>query len=113
MSKVATMFPIADVTTAEMAFGGDTDKLMPAMKDIPKQFRSHNGTKWNRLASDWFFSGVENLSLQPRDGVDTQKALRHIRAILISFAPKHEHKEAGIAYLLDQWFSDGTWDRAK
>ena len=27
-----------------------------------------------------------------------------IAAILASFEPKHEHKEAGAAYLLSQWF---------
>ena len=110
---MTTMFPIADVTDVDMAFGGTISTLMPTYKDLPEQFRRHNGTKWHQLVSDWLFSGVKDLKLTTRPGVDERKALRHIRAILVSFEPKHEHKEGGIAYLLDQWFSDGTWDRAK
>jgi len=40
----------------------------------------------------------------PNDGIDQNKALRHIKAILGSFEPKHEHKEAAAAYLLSLWF---------
>ena len=116
MSKSTTeMFPIADISDIDMAFGGagNMDKLMPPYKDIPAQFKQHNGTQWNRLAGEWFFCGVKNLNLTPREGVDQRKALRHIKTILTSFEPKHEHKEAGVAFLLDQWFSAGTWERAK
>lgn len=111
--KTASMFQAVDVSDLELAFGGDMSKLMPPYVDIPAQFKKPRGTKWNELASDWFFSGVKNLQLTPREGVDKQKALRHIAAILRSFQPKHEHKEASVAYLLEQWFSDGTWERAK
>jgi hypothetical protein len=108
------MWPVAEITNLDLAFGGgDIKKLMPLYADIPAEFKRHHGTKWNRLTSDWFFCGVKNLDLKPRDGVETSKALRHIKAILSSFEPKHEHKEAGVAFLLDQWFSDGTWERAK
>jgi hypothetical protein len=37
--------------------------------------------------------------------VDTNKALAHIQCIMMSFEPKHEHKTAGVAFLLDEWFS--------
>ena len=107
------MFPISDVDPVTMAFGAvDTSKLMPPYADIPQEFK-HGSGKWNRLMSDWFYCGVKNMVLTPREGVDQVKALRHIKSILASFEPKHEHKEAGVAYLLDQWFSDGTWERAK
>jgi hypothetical protein len=112
--KTAAMFPIVDVDDVALAFGAsDMTAMLPPYTDIPTQFKRHDGTKWNRLAQDWFFSGVKGLQLKPRPGVDEKKALRHISAILRSFEPKHEHKEAGVAFLLDQWFTDGTWQRAK
>jgi hypothetical protein len=47
--------------------------------------------------------------IKPKEGVDVDKALRHIQAIMRSYQPKHEHKEAAVAYLLSQWFDDVTW----
>lgn len=42
--------------------------------------------------------------LTARPGVDRDKALVAIKAALGSFEPKHEHKEAGCAFLLHEWF---------
>ena len=42
---------------------------------------------------------------------DTNKAIRHLKAILVSYDPKHEHKEAGVAFLLSEWFEDVTYIR--
>jgi hypothetical protein len=42
--------------------------------------------------------------LTPREGVDKHKALAAIKAIIGSFAPKHEHKTSGCGYLLSEWF---------
>jgi hypothetical protein len=41
----------------------------------------------------------------PREGVDPEKAFRAIKATLGSFAPKHQHKEAAVAYMLSCWFA--------
>ena len=107
-----TVFPIAEVFDLDIAFPANVSHLMPAYEDIPREFK-HGSGKWNRLVSDWFFCGLKNLQLVPKDGTDQTKALRHIKAIIGSFEPKHEHKEAACAYLLSQWFSDATWERAK
>ncbi|PZM62587.1 hypothetical protein [Paenibacillus dendritiformis] len=93
------------VTDLEMAFGGDMKKLLPAMSEIPEEFTSL-GSKWCKLISDWFYIGLSELKAQPREGIDTQEAFRHIRAILGSFEPKHEHKIACCAYLMSLWFED-------
>lgn len=106
------MIAIQDVDDLSMAFGGDTHKLLPPWKDIPEQFKAGH-TEWNSLVSAWFFGGLKNLKLTPKAGVDTAKALRHIKAVIVSFEPKHEHKEAGCAYLLSEWFTDATWESAK
>jgi len=42
--------------------------------------------------------------LKSKPGIDRKAAIRHIKAIMASYAPKHEHKEAGCAYLFALWF---------
>ena len=106
------MYKISDINDAEMAFGArDILKIMPDYKSIPDEFKNFNSkNKWIRLCSDMFFLGVKNIKMTPRTGVDSDKAFRHVRSIMVSYAPKHEHKAAACAYLFDQWFSDATWE---
>lgn len=99
------MFPIADIDNATLAFPASVRHLMPPQEDIPDEFK-YGATRWNKLFSDWFFSGLSSLELTPKEGVDKDKAMRHIRTIMGSFEPKHEHKEAAVAYLLNEWFAD-------
>ena len=100
------MFKIIDVSDLDVAFGGKIKELMPRMEDIPKEFKTGR-TKWNKITSRWFFAGLsKNTVFSPKEGVDTRKALKHVSAILGSFEPKHEHKEAGVAFLLSEWFED-------
>lgn len=98
------MTPIPELDGADVAFGNI--KHLPPYDVIPDEFkRLHH--PYVEFVSGWFFSGMkqEDLArLVPRDGVDKNKALRAIKAALASFEPAHEHKEAGCAYLLDQWF---------
>lgn len=98
--------PVDDI---EMAFGGEVNKLLPPYEAIPEQFKRFQGTKWNRLFSAWFFRGLESYCLLPKEGIDESAALRHIRAVMASWEPKHEHKEAGVAYLFSLWFEDAEW----
>ena len=59
------------------------------------------------MVSRWFFSGLpKETRFVPKTGIDEAAAKAHLRAILASFEPKHEHKEAGCAYLLSKWFED-------
>jgi hypothetical protein len=87
---------------------------MPAYSEIAKEYDRNN--KWgNHLFNDWFFCGIKSVDgLVPREGIDKTKALRQIRAVMGSYEPKHEHKEAACAFLFDKWF-DGKkskWERA-
>lgn len=107
------MYPIAELTGIDAAFGPRNLKaIMPAMEAIPDEFKRRN-TEWNKLVSAWFFCGLKSLELTPKEGVDQSKALLHVKAIMVSFEPKHEHKEAACAYLLSQWFTDPKWEAAK
>ena len=97
------------VTDLDIAFGTNIEKLLPTMEEIPKEFKDGN-SKWNKVASDWFFNGLNNCKWNPKDGVVTNDALRHIKAVMGSFQPSHEHKEAGCAYLLSEFFNDVEYE---
>lgn len=100
------MIQVPEINDASMAFG-NIDHL-PKWEDIPEQFKNMSRqTYWNKFVSQWFFNGLTEESLaalSPKAGVDKNKALRAVSAILGSWAPKHEHKEAGTAYLMSEWF---------
>ena len=100
---------IDDVT---LAFPASIVSLMPNMSDIPEDINQRR-SKWCRVTSDWFFCGLRNAKWRPKKGIDKIKALRHIGAILSSYEPKHEDKEAAVAYLLSQWFEDVSYKKGK
>lgn len=103
------------VSKLESVFGAGVEHLMPKREDIPDDFKNMNGkTKWNRLFSKWFYSGLpQGTRFVPVEGIDADAAMRHIRAIMSSWEPKHEHKEAAVAYLLSIWFKDVIIPEAK
>lgn len=95
-----------EVTDVDLTFGGGMEKLLPPYEEIPEEFRSSK-TEWNRIVSQWFFGGLpQGTEFIPKEGIDSNKAIRHIKTILHSFQPKHEHKEAGCAFLLSKWFTE-------
>jgi len=101
-----------DMSTLEMVFPASVLHLMPPYEAIPIEFKRWPGnTKWSRLTSDLFYFGVSKLELLVREGVDEKAAMRTLRAILGSFEPKHEHKEAAVAYLMSLWFEDADWTK--
>jgi hypothetical protein len=100
------------VTDADIAFGGRAMKLLPKYADIPDEFKVGR-TRWNDVVDDWFFRGLKNCRWHPKEGIDTTRALRHIKAIMGSREPKHEHKEAGCAYLLCEFFDDVEYETVK
>lgn len=99
------MFPIADLDDVDMAFPSGVLAIMPDWKDIPDAFKAGR-TSWNEIVRAWFFRGLKQFEPKPKEGVDVQKAMRHLTAIMRSFQPKHEHKDAAVAYLLSQWFEE-------
>lgn len=101
--------PATDINALDAAFGisdRDIKRRMPAMSDIPEEFKSRRDNKWLKFQGDWFFHGLVKLSVTPKPGIDRILAMRHLAAIQTSFAPKHEHKMAAVAYLASLWFED-------
>ena len=96
------MYPIKKMTKADILFPTKTMEMMPAYKDIPEDFP--NRAKYARAITLWFFQGADGMKFTPREGVNEMEALAHIACIINSFEPKHEHKVAGCAWLLNEWF---------
>ena len=106
------MIPIPEVDALDTIFSTKALEIMPPMKDIPEEFKRDNN-KWVKVVRDWFFCGMKNCKWTPKSGVDTGKALSAVSACIGDFEPSHEHKTAGCAYLLNEWFKDVTYKRAK
>ncbi len=95
-----------DVDDVTLAFPADVRDLMPGYEDIPKEFKNFSKNKWVKFQQDWFFAGLGKVEFDPKEGIDPKKAWRHLQAIQGSCQPKHEHKEAAVAYLASLWFDD-------
>jgi hypothetical protein len=92
------------------AFGDIT--YLPKWEDIPEEFKDRNNrNKWVKVVDDWFFKGLPaDTKFLPKAGVDAKTALKNISGIMNSWAPQHEHKTAGCAYLLSQNFEDVQYE---
>lgn len=95
------------VDDASLAFGGDTNKLMPRYDEIPEEFTRHGGNPYIEFQRQWFFRGLDEADIPAaRPGIDRRAALRHLDAVQRSFRPKHEHKQAAVAYLASLWLEE-------
>ncbi|MFE5321612.1 hypothetical protein ACFQ88_23180 [Paenibacillus sp. NPDC056579] len=97
-----------EVTDVDIAFGGRTHELLPDPEEIPEEFWNED-TKWHKLASDIFFGRELSGDIHEREGIDVHFAARHIKAVLASYQPKHQHKIAGCAFLMSQFYRDVTY----
>lgn len=98
----ARPLPVDDL---DLAFGGNIGKLMPLFRNLPEDYQRETAP-FCRVASKWFFNGLDVNTLTPKEGIDPKAALRHCGAVLRSFEPKHEHKIAGVGWLMAQWFEE-------
>jgi len=92
------------IDDVELAFPAHVvGKLLPAYNLIPDEFkRSHN--PWSKLVDTWFACGLKDGQVPTvRTEFDKEKAWRHLRACMGSYEPRHEHKTAGVAYLMSIW----------
>lgn len=104
MTDIPMPVEIDDVT---MAFPATALEFMPHYDDIPLEFREGYDNKWVRFQTDWFHRGLSDIYFETRiiDGeqLDPHMVWRQLVAIQGSFAPKHEHKVAAVAYLAAIW----------
>lgn len=128
-----------DVDPITQAFPAQViGKLLPEWDEIPKDFQEEReaAAPWIKFVRTWFFEGLDKMEgVRPSDalidsihakakadGVEEDvsklipmvqeqidKAFKHLGAIQGSFEPKHEHKEAGVAWLASLWFDEVVW----
>jgi hypothetical protein len=91
------------VSKADIAFGGKAMEILPPMAEIPADFK-RGVSPWVKWQRDWFFKGLSRWPVA-REGIDLGLAMANLQCAQGSFEPKHEHKEAGVAYLASLWFS--------
>lgn len=103
-----TQFVIAGHTIPEMdglaaAFGADRSAY-PAMNSLPEKYQrgQANGCK---VFSALFFGGgkLADHGLELNAGVDAKAFLTTLRALMSSFAPNQELKEATCGLLIDTY----------
>jgi hypothetical protein len=88
---------VNSVDDVELAFS--TTRLLPKWEDIPEEFKS--GNIYTQIAEALFYGNpLPDCSLEMIDGVEPQALNRCITAHLKSFGPKHEHKIAGVGFML-------------
>lgn len=91
------------ISDVELAFPAHViGTLLPTWDAIPVEFRERR-SPWYRVVEDIFGGRFEG-DVETVDGIDAKLAGRHLRACLSSYEPKHEHKIAGVAYLMSLWF---------
>ena len=95
------------VTDIDLAFPARALELMPPADQIPAVDR-----KWLDFQHDWFMNGLpDDCEIDLMPGIDGNEAMRHLRVIQGSYAPKHQHKQAAVAYLASLWFRDIRYTR--
>ncbi len=99
--------PIAIPKSMQVFPARVTGVYLPPIDEVPDEFQ-HGQTKWEKFVSTMFYMGWDgvNPTLVKREGVDAEAGFLQVRTVLGSFEPKHEHKEAGAAYLLSLFFED-------
>ena len=91
------------ITDLDVAFG--TVSFLPDEDDIPDEFKS--GNIYTELAVALFYGNPlpdGDVTFKPAfaDEAAVQLSNRCVRAHLKSFAPKHQHKIAGVGYMIAQ-----------
>lgn len=97
------------VTNLQLAFPVDLGDLLPPWDLIPEAFRADTDISrpWRTFQRRWFAGLLRQddvAALTARPGVNLNHAARHLAVLQGSFEPRHEHKEAAVAWLASRWF---------
>lgn len=94
-----------EISDVERVFPAGALDYMPAWDDIPEEFRN-GSSEWCHLVTTWLHRGLsKRFGYQVTEGLglDGNMVWRQLTAIAGSYAPKHEHKIAAMAYLCSVW----------
>jgi hypothetical protein len=104
MSDTKTFeFAVPEFDDATVAFGAPRSAYLTREQMGDDFYGDRN--KFTSAAQSLFFKGgkLADHGLKFRAGIDRDKAVRAIRALLCSFDPKHEIKIGTVGYALSQW----------
>jgi hypothetical protein len=88
-----------------LAFPANVVGVMPGYVDLRTTEFDRLEHPLRQFAERWFSDGLAPRTMfLPTSGINTKLALRHLHGILRSTQPKHEHKLAAVAFLLNEWF---------
>lgn len=92
-------FAVPEFDGRSAVFGARLNQY-PPYDSIPKVDR-----RFSDAVSTLFFKGgsLADFGMKLKSGIDHAAAMTAIRAWLSSFDPKHEHKEATVAWALSEW----------
>lgn len=117
MNTTLPILPV-EISDVSLAFPADALDYMPAWADIPEDFKSYTAAAndWQEFAHTWFRYGIGSeytgflcTEVGDDERLDGETVTRQISAILGSYAPKHEHKMASVAYLLSLWIDSAVY----
>jgi len=94
-------YDFPDLKDADIAFS--TLRVDPNMLDEAKEQGFYKGhTPYNDLFSELFFKGGKLNFKKDLDSEFKEKAFRYLQALMHSFEPRHEEKEAVCAFILSE-----------
>lgn len=90
---------VNSISDAELAFS--TERFLPKWDDIPDEFR--NGNLYTKFVEKLFYgSSLPEYEIELKMDITPERLNKCIMAHLKSFSPKHEHKIAGVGFMLHQ-----------
>jgi len=94
-----------EVSDADIAFPVRALEFMPPMEEIPDEFKENASHPAMGLVRRLLFGPTipGDVQFHAVEGVDSEMVFRQLMVIRGSFAPKHQHKEAAMAYLISLW----------
>lgn len=100
MTYSITPEQVSAITDVDQAFG--STKLLPPFDQIPAEFRQSQNI-YHRIASSMFYgTDMPDGEVTIHEGFGQDNMVKCIRAHLCSFEPKHEHKMAGVAFMISR-----------
>lgn len=87
----------------------DAIDLMPTMQEIPEDFHQDCSAsrKFRDWQAHWFYKGLKEYP-KAKPGINLKVAVFHLSEIQASWASKHEHKQAAVAWLASLWFEESS-----
>lgn len=98
-SYILTPEMLESISDVELAFS--TEKLLPPWDEIPEEFKRSGGNQYTALAEAIFYGApMPNGEIKMKPGFSPEAMNRAVRAHLQSWGTKHEHKIAGVGYII-------------